>query len=79
MQSAYVLISCNPEDSDQIISAVTNISGLVEMKLVEGPYDIIVKIELTAQKGLKEIISIQLRRINKIKHTLTLTAMQNKQ
>jgi DNA-binding Lrp family transcriptional regulator len=79
MQSAYVLISCNPEDSDQIISAVMNISGLVEAKLVEGPYDIIVKIEADSSEKLKEIISIQLRRINKIKHTLTLTAMQDKQ
>jgi|RhiMethySRZTD1v2_1073278.scaffolds.fasta_scaffold19556_6 DNA-binding Lrp family transcriptional regulator len=79
MQSAYVLISCDPEDSDQIISAVMNISGLVEAKLVEGPYDIIMKIEADSSEKLKEIISIQLRRINKIKHTLTLTAMQDKQ
>lgn len=79
MQSAYILISCNPEDSDQIISALMNISGLVEAKLVEGPYDIIVKIEADSSEKLKEIISIQLRRINKIKHTLTLTAMQDKQ
>lgn len=79
MQSAYVLISCNPEDSDQIISALMNISGLVEAKLVEGPYDIIVKIEADSSEKLKEIISIQLRRINKIKHTLTLTAMEDKQ
>jgi DNA-binding Lrp family transcriptional regulator len=78
MQSAYVLISCDPEDSDQIISAVMNLSGLVEAKLVEGPYDIIVKIEADSSEKLKEIISIQLRRINKIKHTLTLTAMQDK-
>jgi DNA-binding Lrp family transcriptional regulator len=75
MQSAYVLISCDPEDSDQIISSLMNISGLVEAKLVEGPYDIIVKIEADNSEKLKEIISIQLRRINKIKHTLTLTAM----
>ena len=76
MQSAYILISCNPEDSDQIISGLKNISGVVEAKLVEGPYDIIVKIEADSSEKLKEIISIQLRRISKIKHTLTLTAMQ---
>lgn len=75
MQSAYILISCNPEDSDQIISSLLNISGLVEAKLVEGPYDIIVKIQAENSEKLKEIISIQLRRIGKIKHTLTLTAM----
>lgn len=75
MQSAYVLISCDPEDSDQIISSLMNISGLVEAKLVEGPYDIIVKIQAENSEKLKEIISIELRRIGKIKHTLTLTAM----
>jgi len=75
MQSAYVLISCDPEDSDQIISSLMIISGLVEAKLVEGPYDIIVKIQAENSEKLKEIISIQLRRIGKIKHTLTLTAM----
>jgi DNA-binding Lrp family transcriptional regulator len=76
MQSAYVLISCNPEDSDQIISSLENISGVVEAKLVEGPYDIIAKIEADSSEKLKEIISIQLRRITKIRHTLTLTSMQ---
>jgi DNA-binding Lrp family transcriptional regulator len=77
MQTAYILISCDPEDTEEIISMLKNISGVVEAKMVEGPYDIIVKIEAENAEKLKEIISIQLRRVSKIKHTLTLTAMQN--
>lgn len=77
MQTAYILISCDPEDTDEIISMLKNIPGVVEAKMVEGPYDIIVKIEAENAEKLKEIISIQLRRVSKIKHTLTLTAMQN--
>ena len=77
MQTAYILISCDPEDTEEIISMLKNISGVVEAKMVEGPYDIIVKIKAENAEKLKEIISIQLRRVSKIKHTLTLTAMQN--
>jgi DNA-binding Lrp family transcriptional regulator len=77
MQTAYVLISCDPEDIDEIITMLNNISGISEANRVEGPYDILVKINAENSEKLKEIISIQLRKIDKIKHSLTLTAIQN--
>lgn len=77
MQTAYVLISCDPEDIDEIITMLNNISGISEANRVEGPYDILVKINAENSEKLKEIISFQLRKIDKIKHSLTLTAIQN--
>ena len=77
MQTAYVLISCDPEDTREILLALSTITGISEAKMVEGPYDIIVKLEADDSEKLKEIISTQLKKINKIKHTLTLTAIQN--
>ena len=77
MQTAYVLISCDPEDIEGIITMLNTISNISEANRVEGPYDILVKINAESHEKLKEIISIQLRKIDKIKHTLTLTAIQN--
>jgi DNA-binding Lrp family transcriptional regulator len=77
MQTAYVLISCDPEDIEEIITMLNNISNISEANRVEGPYDILVKINAENSEKLKEIISIQLRKIDKIKHSVTLTAIQN--
>lgn len=77
MQTAYVLISCDPEDTREILLALGNITEISDAKMVEGPYDIIVKLEADDSEKLKEIISTQLKKIIKIKHTLTLTAIQN--
>jgi len=77
MKTAYVLISCDPEDIEEIITMLNSISNISEANRVEGPYDILVKINTESPEKLKEIISIQLRKIDKIKHTLTLTAIQN--
>jgi DNA-binding Lrp family transcriptional regulator len=77
MQTAYVLISCDPEDIEEIITMLNNISNISEANRVEGPYDILVKINAESSEKLKEILSIQLRKIDRIKHTLTLTAIQN--
>jgi DNA-binding Lrp family transcriptional regulator len=77
MQTAYVLISCDPEDIEGIITMLNTISNISEANRVEGPYDILVKIKAESPEKLKEIISNQLRKIDRIKHTLTLTAIQN--
>ncbi len=77
MQTAYILISCDPEETREILLALRNITEISEAKMVEGPYDIIVKLEADDSEKLKEIISTHLKKINKIKHTLTLTAIQN--
>jgi DNA-binding Lrp family transcriptional regulator len=77
MPTAYVLISCDPEDIEGIITMLNTISNISEANRVEGPYDILVKIKAESPEKLKEIISNQLRKIDRIKHTLTLTAIQN--
>ena len=77
MQTAYILISCDPEDTEEIVLALRNIKEISEAKMVEGPYDIIAKLEANDSEKVKEIISTQLRKINKIRHTLTLTSIQN--
>lgn len=77
MQTAYILISCDPEDTEEIVLALRNIKEISEAKMVEGPYDIIAKLEANDSEEVKEIISTQLKKIIKIKHTLTLTSIQN--
>jgi DNA-binding Lrp family transcriptional regulator len=77
MQTAYILISCDPEDTEEIVLALRNIKEISEAKMVEGPYDIIAKLEANDSEKVKEIISTQLKKIIKIKHTLTLTSKQN--
>jgi len=56
MKTAYVLISCDPEDIEEIITMLNSISNISEANRVEGPYDILVKINAESPEKLKEII-----------------------
>jgi DNA-binding Lrp family transcriptional regulator len=77
MQTAYIQNSSDPEDTEEIVLAVRSIKEISAAKMVEGPYDIIAKLEANDSEKVKEIISTQLKKIIKIKHTLTLTSIQN--
>ena len=54
MQTAYVLISRDPEDIEGIITMLNTISNISEANRVEGPYDILVKINAECHESEKK-------------------------
>ncbi|NOJ29851.1 MAG: AsnC family transcriptional regulator [Nitrososphaeraceae archaeon] len=72
MTEAYVLINCELGHENEIIAEIKKIEGIVNVFGVYGVYDIMVKIKAESIEKLKDIVTTRIRKIEKIKSTLTL-------
>ncbi len=76
MPTAYVLINCELGHEDEIINELKNLPGVIEVEGSYGVYDMVVKIKADTMDNLKETITWNLRKIEKIKSTLTLIVIE---
>ena len=76
MPTAYVLINCELGSEDEIINELKSLPGVIEVDGSYGVYDIIVKISADTMDKLKETITWHIRRLEKIKSTLTLIVIE---
>ena len=73
MLSAYVLITCDLGADDDVISELKAIEGIKEIFVEFGAYDILVKAEADNIETLRDsIIAWKIRKISRIRSTLTL-------
>jgi len=70
--SAYVLINCDMGSEEDVISHLKTIDGVKEVHGTFGAYDIIVKIESEDVDKLRDKITWKIRKIERIRSTLTL-------
>ena len=76
MATAYVLINCELGSEEAIISQLKAITGVKEVHGTFGAYDILAKIESPTVEALREIITWKIRKIEKIRSTLTLMGIE---
>ena len=72
MATAYVLINCELGSEEAIISQLKTLEGIIEVHGTFGAYDILAKIESSTVEALRETITWKIRKIEKIRSTLTL-------
>jgi DNA-binding Lrp family transcriptional regulator len=72
MATAYVLINCELGSEEEIIKQLKELEGVTEVHGTFGAYDILSKIESTTVESLRETITWKIRKIDKIRSTLTL-------
>ena len=72
MATAYVLINCELGSEEEIIKQLKELEGVTEVHGTFGAYDILSKIESTTVESLRETITWRIRKIDKIRSTLTL-------
>lgn len=77
MSMTYVLIQCDNLAVDNVIKELKKIDSIKEIQGVFGMYDIIIKIQTNHTKTIPEIISTQIRKIDKLKSTLTLIVLNS--
>ena len=77
MPSAYVLINCELGFENKIVKGLEQIPEIVEISEVDGTYDMIVKVSANSLDKLREIIDLKIRRLELVKYTLTLIAMES--
>jgi DNA-binding Lrp family transcriptional regulator len=72
MSTGFVLISCETSHADYVIEQLKKIDAVKEIQGVFGIYDIIIKVKVDDKDIFTKIISTEIRKIDKLKFTLTL-------
>lgn len=76
MPAAYVLINCDLGSEESIIKEIKNLEGVKEVKGTYGVYDIIAKVESNNMESLKDTITWKIRRMPKVRSTVTLIVIE---
>ena len=76
MAEAYILINCEIGSEEEVITALKNVNGIKEVHGTFGAYDILAKLESSQVEELRETITWKIRKIDKIRSTLTLMGIE---
>ena len=76
MAEAYILINCEIGSEEDVITGLKSIDGIKEVHGTFGAYDILAKIESAQVEDLRETITWKIRKIDKIRSTLTLMGIE---
>ncbi len=77
MATAYVLINCDLGHEGEIIEELKHLSDVKEVHVTFGAYDIIARVESEQTSTLRETIMWKIRKIDRVRTTLTLMATED--
>lgn len=72
MATSFVLINVEIGAEEEVLSDLRPIPEVKEAHLVYGVYDIIAIVETPTMQELKDVISLKIRRLDKVHSTLTM-------
>ncbi|MCV0412733.1 Lrp/AsnC ligand binding domain-containing protein [Nitrosarchaeum sp.] len=72
MEKAYMLISCEIGEEHSIYLKLKEIPEIKDCTITFGNYDIVVSLETETITQLNNIISTKIRKVGKIRSTITL-------
>lgn len=72
MSTAFVLITCQLGFEEDVINSLKYIEGVSEIQGTFGAYDIVAKITTEGRNRLRQVITQKIRKIERIRATLTL-------
>jgi len=76
MTLAILLINADLSAEDSIICELRKIANVKESYVTYGIYDIVAKVEAESMDKLKEIITWKIRRLDKVRSTLTMVVVE---
>lgn len=72
MATAFVLINAEIGAENDVLKDLKTIPEIKEAHMVYGVYDIIARVETDSMQELKDTISWKIRRLDKVRSTLTM-------
>jgi len=72
MPIAFVLINTEIGSESDVLKTLKKVDGVVEAYSVYGVYDVIAKIKADSMDKLKEMVTWNIRRLDKVRSTLTM-------
>ena len=79
MVTAYVLITCGLGHEAEIIDEIKQVEDVKEINVVFGAYDILAKVESANVKNLSDTIAWKIRKLNRVRSTLTLMVTEGQE
>ncbi len=79
MTTAYVLINCDLGYEEQIIEELKHLSDEKEVHGTFGAYDILAKVESANADNLRDVITWKIRKLNRVRSTLTLMVTEGQE
>jgi len=76
MPVAFVLINAEIGSEEEVLKELRKVEGVEEAYIVYGVYDIIAKIKADSMDKLKDIVTWSVRRLNKVRSTLTMIVVE---
>lgn len=76
MPKAFVLINSEIGAESSLLGKLKSIEGVEEAYVVYGVYDLVAKIEAKTMNELKEIVSSKIRKLDKVRSTLTMIVVE---
>ena len=73
---AFIFVNTEIGSEIEVLKSIKKISGTEEAYMLYGVYDIVAKIKAETMDKLKEIVSRHIRRIDKVRTTLTMMVVE---
>lgn len=77
MPMAFVFMNIDAGGEQEVLKELRNIQNVKEAHLVYGVYDLVARIEAETMDKLKEIVTWKVRRLDKVRSTLTTMVMES--
>lgn len=76
MPLAFVLVNAEVGSEDAVVQELRKVANVKESYAVYGVYDIVAMVEAESMDKLKEIITWKIRRLDKVRSTLTMLVIE---
>ena len=78
MPMAYVLLTTESGAVESVLNALTEMDSVKETYMVYGVYDIVATVKAETMEKLKEIVTWNLRSLDKVRSILTMIVVSEK-
>lgn len=76
MSLAFVFINAEIGSEDEVLKQLRKMENVKEAYMVYGVYDIVAKVEAETMEKLKEALTRKVRKVDKIRSTLTMMVIE---
>lgn len=76
MPMAFVLINAEIGSEEEVLKELKKVEGVQEAYVVYGVYDVVAKIKADTMDKLKDVVTWHVRRLNKVRSTLTMIVVE---
>lgn len=76
MPIAFVLVNTEIGAENEVMKTIKKVEGVEEAYAVYGVYDVVAKIKADSMDKLKEIVTWHVRRLDKVRSTLTMIVVE---